>query len=583
MPFMYPQLPPREEIERYECVHATYSKANDYSPNDVVVVKELIHCKDGRPPIPNLRLIHNYQRDFYTTLDKYRTHKDKRPWAPIAQLRKFTCSQHELHNKVARALGNPNARGGLRQLARSPYLYGADVSTPVLVKRGYRDRWGGTPTPSSVAVYDIETNMNSEEEEIIIASMTNKKNVSMNILGSWIDESAIPAEDKKPERFMQLVRDKAEELLGPILKKRGIDPQTMEINIHDFPAQLVQRSFEAAHEWQPDYVTIFNMAFDIPKSERALRDAGYDPADVFCDPRIPKKFRNFKWNQGAAHKVKKDGGKDTKVPINPIDQWHTVTNQASFVICDSMLLYKRIRTASANDPEYNLDYLLRKHKLGGKLKFTEADGFVKKEWHQFMQKYFPVEYCIYNLWDDISVEMLDETTNDIAMCLPALLKCSEYKNYDSQPRMIADDLHFFLQKYKLVAGTTSDEMLTEVDQASPGLGNWIVTLPAYMGPEPDDDIVSDLRGHVPLLFTHVSDIDVVSTYPRLQDMLNIDKFTTQTELSSVEDMEEDQWRWIGIDLTGGHVNGSMIAQQLLGLPASNELLAYYDEYHKDVA
>jgi len=583
MPFMYPNLPDREEIDRFECVHATYSKANDYSPNDVVVVKELIHCKDGRPPIPNLRLIHNYQRDFYVTLEKYRTHKDKRPWAPISQLRKFTCSQHELHNKVARALGNPNARGGLRQLARSPYLYGADVSTPVLVKRGYRDRWGGTPTPSNVAVYDIETNMNSEEEEIIIASMTNKKNVSMNILGSWIDESALSAEDKKPERFIQLVRDKAEELLGPILKKRGIDPQTMEINIHDFPAQLVQRSFEAAHEWQPDYVTIFNMAFDIPKSERALRDSGYDPADVFCDPRIPKKFRNFKWNQGAAHKVKKDGGKDTKVPINPIDQWHTVTNQASFVICDSMLLYKRIRTASANDPEYNLDYLLRKHKLGGKLKFTEADGFVKKEWHQFMQKYFPVEYCIYNLWDDISVEMLDETTNDIAMCLPALLKCSEYKNYDSQPRMIADDLHFFLQKYKLMAGTTSDEMLTEVDQASPGLGNWIVTLPAYMGPEPDDDIVSDMRGHVPLLFTHVSDIDVVSTYPKLQDMLNIDKFTTQTELSSVEGMEEDQWRWIGIDLTGGHVNGNMIAQQLLGLPASNELLALYDEEHKDAA
>lgn len=582
MPFAYPDLPSRDEIKYYECVHASYTKANDFSPNDMVIVKELIHCKDGRI-VPNLRMIQNYKRDFYITLDKYKTHKDKRPWAPLNEVRKFTCSQHELHNKVGRALGNPGMRGSLRQIARDPYLYGADITTPVLVKRGYRDKWACTPTPSNVAVYDIETNMNSDEQEIIIASMTNKQNVSMNILQSWIDESDLPAADKEPERFKQLVREKANELLGHILKKRGIDYRTMEINIHHTPAGLVKRSFEAAHEWQPDYVTIFNMAFDIPKSEKALRDEGYDPSDVFCDPRIPRKFRNFKWNQGAAHKIKKDGGKDTRVPINPIDQWHTVDNQASFIISDSMLLYKRIRTASANDPEYNLDYLLRKHKLGGKLKFTQADGFVKGEWHSFMQKYFPVEYCIYNLWDDISVEMLDEKTKDIAMSLPALLKCSEYKNYDSQPRMIADDLHFFELKRGNIIGTTSDQMLTEIDNYSPGLGNWIITLPAYMGPDPDPGIVRDIPGHLPLIHTHVSDIDVVSTYPKLQDMLNIDKFTTQTELSSVEGFTEDHWRWLGIDLTGGHVNGTMVAQQLLGLPAANELLAYYDEWHKQNA
>lgn len=576
MAFMYPDLPSREEISHYECVSASYSKANDYSPNDVVVVKELIHFKDGRPPQPNLRLIKNYQRDFYVTLEKYREHKDKRPWAPLSQVRKFTCAQHELHNKVARALGNPGMKGGLRQLARSPYLYGCDITTPVLVKRGYRDKWPKTPTPATVAVYDIETNMNSDEEEIIIASMTSKHRVSQNILRSWVEASDLPPEMKTDEAFIQAVRDKSEELLGPILKKRGIDPQTMEINMCDIPAQLVVKSFTAAHEWQPDYVTIFNMAFDIPKSEQALLNSGYDPSAVFCDPRIPKEFRNFKWNQGAAHKIKKDGGKDTKVPINPIDQWHTVTTQASFVIADSMLLYKRIRTALPNEPEYNLDYLLRKHKLAGKLKFTAADGFVKKEWHQFMQKYFPVEYCVYNLYDDIGVELLDEVTKDISMCLPALLKCSEYRNYDSQPRMIADDVHFFELKRGNIIGTTSDQMLTEIDTYSAGLGNWIITLPAYMGPEPDDDLVSDMPGHKPLIYTQVSDIDVVSTYPKLQDMLNIDKFTTQTELSSVEGMEEEQWRWIGIDLTGGATNGNMLAQQLLGLPTSAELLAYYD-------
>lgn len=77
-------------------------------------------------------------------------------------------------------------------------------------------------------------------------------------------------------------------------------------------------------------------------------------------------------------------------------------------------------------------------------------------------------------------------------------------------------------------------------------------------------------------------IDVVSTYPKLQDMLNIDKFTTQTELSAVDGMEEEQWRWVGIDLTGGVTNGTMIAQELLGLPTSKELLDYYDKVHAAV-
>lgn len=503
---MYEELPDREEISYYECVHASYVRAIDRSPNDAVIVKELIHCKDGRI-IPHLRVIKNYKRDFYVTLDRYRTHKDKRPWAKLNEVRKFTCCQHELHNKVVRALGQPGLKGGLRQIARSPYLYGVDIATPVLVKRSYRDRWPETPTPAKVAVYDIETNMNSDEEEIIVASITCKEKVSMNILDSFIRNSAISDEMKK--NFVPLVRAKARELLGPILDRRGINPDTMEINVHDIPAKLVKSCFDAAHKWQPDYVTIFNIAYDMPRSEKALLESGYNPSDVFCDPRVPREFRKFSWCPGAAHKIKKNDGKDTKVPIHPVDQWHYCENQASFVFADSMLLYKRIRTASANDPSYALDYLLKKHKLAGKLNFEAADGFVKKEWHMFMQKYYPIEYCVYNLYDDIGVEELDDVTKDISMSLGALLKCSEYENYDSQPKMIADDQHFFHLSRGNVVGSTSDQMLTEVDDYSPKLGNWIVTLPAYMGPEPDEDLVFDMPGHMPLIYTHTSDIDVV--------------------------------------------------------------------------
>lgn len=60
-------------------------------------------------------------------------------------------------------------------------------------------------------------------------------------------------------------------------------------------------------------------------------------------------------------------------------------------------------------------------------------------------------------------------------------------------------------------------------------------------------------------------------------MLNIDKFTTVTELSSVDGLEEEQWRFFGIDLTAGFVNGTMIAQGLLGMPSLHQLLECYDD------
>lgn len=507
-------LPPREEISHYECVHASYTRSNRGPTSDAVIVKELIHCKDGRV-IPNLRILENYERSFGVTLDAYQTHKDKKPWEELRKVRRFKCKQHELYDKASRALGRGSRGGSLRQLARSPYLYGVDIETPVLVKRGYRDRFPSDPTPASVAVYDIEWSMVSPEEEIVLSSLTFKKKAILTILRSFT---------KGDPNFVDNVRKKIDLYLGEVIKARGLD---VEIRIADHPAQCVIYPFERAHEWKPDYITTWNITADIPKSVSTLQEAGYNPSDIFCDPSIPPKYRNFEYIPGKTHKSKggfddTDDDDDTfdsmgdsseaeadkgdgKVPINVHDQWHYCENQASFILSDSMLLYKRIRTASPNDASYSLDYILKKHGLGGKLKFTEADGYEKGEWHAFMQVNYPEEYCVYNLWDSISVEMLDEKTGDIAQSLQALLKCSEYKNYNSQPKMIADDLHFFGLKRGNIIGSTSDDMVTELDRLSPGLRNWIVTLPAYMMAEEGGTFAFDMPNHRTKAYTHVAD------------------------------------------------------------------------------
>lgn len=556
-------LPPRDEIEAFECVHVSYVQATDGSPNDALIVKELVHCKDGRV-LPNVRIIQNYERDFYVTLEPYRTHKDKRPWEQIKRTRKFRCRQHELHNKVARALGRTPGRNYLRQLARSPYLYGVDITTPVLLKRSYRDKWPRTPSPYTVAAYDVETSMTSDEQEIILSSMTCKNKGVLTILRSFM-------QGKDEAAFVQGVRDKIQQYIGDIVKQRNLE---IEIRVVDTPAGCVKTAFDRAHEWKPDYVSIFNIDFDMPKSIKTLEDEGIPLNDVFCDPSVPPQYRAFEYVKGPT--VKKDEEGNT-TPINVHDQWHTCRSQASFLFADSMLLYKRIRTAAPNEPSYSLDYILQKNLGLRKLKFTEADGYEKGEWHTFMQANYPEEYCVYNLFDTISLEMLDEKTKDISVTLTALLKCSEYHNYNSQPKMVADDLHFFGLKRGNIFGSTSDNMKTELDSLSPNLRNWIVTLPAYMVADNEAQVVSEMMGHQTLAWTHVSDVDVVSTYPNLQDALNIDKMTTQTELSSVEGYREEEWRHAGIDLTGGFVNHTMICQKMFKLPDMQTLLTEFQE------
>ena len=548
---------PREDISHYECVHATYAQANDGSDEDVVVVKELIHLKDKRV-IPNLRLIKNYQRDFYVTMEPNRTHKDKKTFESLKKVRKYTCRQIDLQDKVASALGQPRSSLGLRQLSRSPYLYGSDIETPVLIKRSYRDRFKAQSTPATVAVYDLEHNVKDDgEEEVILGSMTMKNKIFTAVLDTFANFD--------PD-FAQKAKDKAMELIPDLIKERNLE---FEIVVVDSPAKIIVECFKKAHEWQPDYVTIYNMDYDIPKSLQMLHNEGIDPRTVFCDPRIPWEFRKFEYVKGRAVKKGKDG-KDKK--INIYDQWHYCINTASFIIADSMLLYKRIRTASPNEPSYNLDDVLTRNGLEQKLKFTEADGLVKKDWHLFMQTFHPLVYTVYNQVDCIRVEQLDEKTKDIAMSLGALLKCSQYKTFNSQPSMIADDLHFFGLSKGLIIASTSDRMLNDIDELSPGLKGWIVTLPAYMVADGDDDVVADLPGNKSLIFTNVSDIDIVSTYPTLQQKLNVDRATTATELSSVEGFEEEEWREVGIDLTAARTNASMICTKMFGLPDMDTLL-----------
>lgn len=446
-----------EMVKGYECRNVTYCPSRN-RPNDLLVVKEYIHTNDNRR-IPRIGKIFDYKREFWVTKEGYRKHKDKLEWDLESRLQRYTSTQIRLPEAIARALGKPGVKQPLRQLANSPYLYGCDIGPGPLLKKEYATRYPDCIHPeASVAVLDIETDVLYGTEDIILITLSFKDRVitaaTRQYVGKMVD----------PEATIQRAFEK---YLGEYKASRNIN---LEIIITDTPGQAVKAVIDKAHEWMPDFVIFWNMNFDLPKMIAALEKEQYSLGDVFSDPSVPYEYRFFKYTEGPSQKVTASG---KVMALHPADRWHVADFPASFYFLDAMCLYKRIRTAKGNEPSYSLDAILKKNLALGKLKFEEADHVAGLAWHQLMQDQYKAEYAVYNIFDCIGVELLDEKTGDVSRAFSVLCEFSDFSNFKSTPRRISDDMHFFVREHGRVIATTSADMVDELDEHVVSMKDWI--------------------------------------------------------------------------------------------------------------
>lgn len=453
----------KDEILGYECKHAIHCPAISEGGNDLTLIKEIIHFKNGTKK-NNIRLRKNYERPFYVTRKEYQDHEDKKEHEALNKLQKFTCTQSHLTSSIAKAVGRPGVKASLRQLARSPYLYGADITSTAILKKEYLTRWPDLITPNSVAAFDIETDVVEGHEEPIMVGLTfgNKRIISIvrSFLGGMVD-----------------VDKQLRKLFTHYLPQYENPEMELIVDIAETPGHAINNVMKEAHKWQPDFISIWNIAFDLPRCVAQLEKEGFNLKDVFSDPSIPGPMRHCKWVQGNNQK-KTASGKIT--PIHWTEQWHTLECPASFYFVDAACIYRRIRIAKGMEAKYSLDYILDKNLGIRKLKF---DDILEKDapdirsgtlgWHQYMQKNHKLEYAVYNLFDCISLEELDKKTTDISSTFSILCEHSDFKNFASQPRRIADDMHFFVQQYGEIFATTSDKMVDDNDEHVISMREWM--------------------------------------------------------------------------------------------------------------
>lgn len=679
-------------IEAKHITHVTEIGGN----NDIHVVKEIVHLKDKRR-IPRIKIVENYERPFWIDPavqkpEHLRPYKEKKDYMLKSQLKQFKTTQVKLARAVARALNDfsqgPNPR--LRQLSRSPYLYGSDVSSVCCLKNDYRTAYPNLISRNSVAGGDIETNVYESENDgqIICMSVTYKENVYLAYLKHWVSDLENPIQETldELERIPELVTLK---------KARNLK---IEIEVVNTPADIIIQCLRRLHEWKPDFFAFWNMDFDMSKILACLEHYGINPADVFSDPKIPRQYRKFHYRQDQAMTTTASGVTKSK---GPEDQWHWVTAPASFQCIDSMATYRVTRLAKGKEPSYALDAILRKElsvdeeadieseedfnafmktcnkaiadrsgshpywslsnpandkvtfetvteaveveedeeeeesededtpkdfddddtvsfiydfeedtvsrevetrepvwesaselvwgvnvfagykvamKLNfGKLKFAETDHLNGIEWHIEMQKHHKVRYGLYNIIDSIRLEQLDERINDLASSITLFSKSSDYKNFSSNPKRLCDDMHFWYlnRPEPCVIGSSSDQMVHDLDQYVVGHDGWIVTLPTYMAGPNGIKCVKDLPNYRSLIWTHVADLDIVSTYPNVSQILNIARETTVMETSALQGVSDYHKRELGVNLTGCRTNVLEIAQKVMRGPKLDEVLAGY--------
>jgi hypothetical protein len=341
----------------------------------------------------------------------WRNHKEKKEYELLERVDTYHCSQSDLAYQIAKVLGcGPNS---LRNLANSPYLYETDIHSCVLLKHAYRTKYPDRFTPFSVATLDLETSL--DDKSILIATVAMQDKLVTCVRKDFLKEHHYHASASIKQKLKELCPQ-------PEMIER------MEIHVHvlDTELDIVKKLFAYIHQWQPDFVAIWNIAFDMNIIIQACERANNPIEDLLCDPRLDKKYRYFNYNESPPFKVT-DSGKRVTIPVE--ERWHTVRSSSSFYFIDAMCAYARIRIGSPKVPGgYSLDNILSRELNLGKLKLPEADHLVGIQWHRYMQKQYPIEYVVYNQWDCLSMLALESKTKDLSFTLPTLAGDSEFNS-----------------------------------------------------------------------------------------------------------------------------------------------------------
>jgi len=520
---------------------------------DIHIVREVLHHPDGKKE-RNIRIIKDFKRPFWVTKPIYRNYDEKKESEELDKVDKFKSTESDLLKNIVPRLGDRYmGLTDLRRVKDSPYLYGIDVDSRTILKKIYMEKYKDLMSVYEVAAFDIEADIKTGK--ILVMSISTKKSVDVFILKEWVAKYA------NIESRLRKLYDK---YIPDVETKKNA-----KLNIHVINGEvnLIKKAFNLANNLNVDFMAAWNIDYDINKIVERLEKHNVKPEEVFHYHKIPKKYAYFKYKPGRRVK-KTEAGRE--IPLNPEEIWNTVKATSNFYFIDAMSAHRFIRVGGKSVPGgYKLNNILKYEKIHAKLKFNTDGVNDGPEWHNYMVRYKPLEYIIYNVWDTMSMIELDNKTKDLQVSLPLLSGVSHFDIFDSGPKKLVDNLFFFYLQNGRVLGVRGNNVKNDKIL---GLDSWIVTLPSYriddnglIVLEEDDHLRTTIR-------KYVFDADAVSSYPSNTMAANVSRDTTHRELIAIMGYDKNFFKTQNINLIFGKTNAMEYCRNMFNMPSVFDIL-----------
>ena len=537
-----------------EAKNITYLSEREIG-EDINIVKEVWLDKNGEYK-DNIRIIKNFERPFWITKPMYRKHNSKKESEFINKVNMYKSTDSAFIYNIPKALQDNRYIGikDLRRLKKNLYLYGIDVDSRTILKKKYLKKYPDSSTPYRIGVFDIEVDLLTNK--IIILTLVTKNKIRISLLKSYA---------KKIPDVKNKIKDGYDRYIPDNPFKNDIK-KDMEIRIYDTEVEMIKWIFKEANYADVDFLTGWNIKYDIGEILERLESANINPADIFHYDKIPEKYKFFKFKEAKSKKVTEAG---REIPVNPEEQWHTIKSTTNYYFIDAMASHRYVRVGGKTVPGgYRLDNILKYEGVAQKLKFDTHEGIKDAEWHIYMVLNKPLEYIIYNIWDNISILVLDNKTKDLAISVPLLSGVSHFDVFNSGPRKLVDALFFFYLEHGRVIGVKDP---TEENDKILGLSGWIIALVASLVEEFGLKVIQNMPGMLTNIYSFVFDADVASAYPNATRAANVSKDTTHRELVKIQGFVKDLFMRQNINLTYGSTNSLEYCQTMFNMPNMFEL------------
>ena len=544
-------------ILKRECKFSFYLPAVPGVREDTHIVKEILHYSDGILE-PNLKVLSNFKRPFWITKPHFQNHKQKKESEDIDKLNMYYSTQSKLGNSVASRLGSRYmGKRSMWDVVDSPYLYGTDVNSQTILKHMYMKKYPDAISPYSITVLDTE--VDTDTNELIVVSIASASNIYTAILNKFIPNK------RDLDKQLKHLYDKH------IPKTEISNKIVPTFELFDTEIDILQAVFKVAHSWKTDFITAWNMEYDINVILGICKKYDYDPKYLFCEPSLPEELKSFEFKVGQKSKLTESG---VFKPTSPEEQWHVVRAPAHFYWIDAMSAHRYIRVGGKSVPGgYSLNNIL-KVELGkdfAKLKFDDENTTNKVgiDWHKYMVANKPLEYIIYNNWDSMSILHLDDKTKDLSYNLFVLAGVSSFEIFNSGPKRLVDALHFFYIENNKVLGVKPREV--NGDKIL-GLDNWISILSSSRVRDNSIDCIVENPNSVTNIRAFLYDSDQAAGYPNDTIISNASRDTTTREILDINGIDKDDFKSQNINIMFGKVNSVDYCNRMYNYPTYQELI-----------